>query len=127
MAHFAEIDNDNIVLRVIVIDNNELLNNGIESEERGILFCKFLFGHNTNWVQTSYNSKFRKRYALEGFAYDKFNDVFVAPKPFNSWILNQITFNWEPPIEYPKDNKYYIWDEPSFSWKENIFNAENDT
>jgi hypothetical protein len=127
MAHFAEIDDDNIVLRVIVVNNNELLDNGLESEEKGILFCKSLFGENTNWVQTSYNNSFRKQYALGGFTYDKHNDIFLSPQPFVSWILDPVTFNWKPPIEYPKDNKYYIWDESAFSWVENIFNIENDT
>jgi hypothetical protein len=63
MAHFAEINSNNKVLRVVVVNNNELLVNGVENEQKGIDFCKSLFGSNTNWVQTSYNSKFRKQYA----------------------------------------------------------------
>jgi hypothetical protein len=70
MAHFAEIDENNIVLRVIVVSNSELLVDNVENEEKGINFCKFLFGENTRWVQTSYNNNFRKKYAATGMIYD---------------------------------------------------------
>ena len=77
MAHFAELDNNNIVQRVIVVNNNELLENGIESESKGIAFCKSLFGG--SWIQTSYNSTFRKNYAGIGFIYDAIEDAFIPP------------------------------------------------
>ena len=77
MAHFAELDNNNIVQRVIVVNNNELLENGIESESKGIAFCKSLFGG--SWIQTSYNSTFRKNYAGIGFIYDAIKDAFIPP------------------------------------------------
>ena len=77
MAHFAKLDENNKVIEVIVIHNNELLDNGIESEAKGIEFCKSLFGG--NWIQTSYNANFRDKFAGIGDYYDEANDVFVAP------------------------------------------------
>ena len=78
MAHFAELDNNNIVTRVVVVHNNELLdNNGIESEQKGVNFCVALFGG--VWVQTSYNATFRNKYAGIGDSYDELLDEFVAP------------------------------------------------
>ena len=80
MAHFAELDKDNIVIRTVVVHNNELLDSSNkEQEELGIQFCKKIFGEDTNWVQTSYNEKFRKNFALPGFVYDRHNDAFYAP------------------------------------------------
>jgi hypothetical protein len=78
MAHFAELDENNVVKQVIVIDNNELLDNGVESEAKGIEFCVNLFGG--TWIQTSYNANFRGIYAGIGMTYDPANDVFVAPE-----------------------------------------------
>jgi hypothetical protein len=77
MAHFAELDENNIVKQVIVVHNDELLVDGIESEAKGIEFCQSLFGG--NWIQTSYNSNFRGKYAAIGCTYDPVNDVFVSP------------------------------------------------
>ena len=117
MAHFAELDDQNIVLRVIVIHNNELLDeNGVEQESKGIEFCRSLFGG--NWVQTSYNSTFRKNYAGQGFTYDAQQDAFIPPKPFASWLLNEDTCQWDSPIPYPLDDKRYVWDEVSGNWVE---------
>jgi hypothetical protein len=78
MAHFAQLDESNIVTQVIVVHNNELLDNGVESEAKGIAFCQSLFGG--NWVQTSFNSSIRKNYAGIGFTYDEERDAFVYPK-----------------------------------------------
>jgi len=78
MAHFAQLSENNIVTQVIVVHNNEL--GEVESEEKGIAFCKSLFGASTNWVQTSYNSNFRGKYAGIGDTYDAENDVFVTPQ-----------------------------------------------
>lgn len=104
MAHFAEIDNNNEVLRVIVINNAELLDSfGQEQEQLGRDFCKKLFGG--TWVQTSYNGKFRKNYAAIGYTYDSVRDAFISPKPFASWILNENTCTWEAPIPYPTDSE----------------------
>ena len=77
MAHFAELDENNIVKRVIVVHNHELLIDGVETESKGAQFCQNLFGG--TWVQTSYNNKFRGLYAGAGFTYDAVNDVFLAP------------------------------------------------
>ena len=118
MAHFAELDKDNIVLRVVVISNDDLLDsNGEEKESLGITTCKNIFGKSTRWVQTSYNGTFRKLYAGPGAKYDEENNVFIAPKPFDSFILNE-NFDWIPPVEYPNDGKNYSWDEETISWIE---------
>lgn len=98
MAHFAELDQNNIVLRVIVVSNEILLEDGQESEIKGIQFCKQLFGEDTVWLQTSYNGNRRKNYAGIGYSYDEQRDAFIPPKPFSDWILNENTLNWETPI-----------------------------
>lgn len=117
MAHFAQLNNENIVVNVIVVHNNELLDeHGNEIEQKGIDFCTFLFGQDTKWVQTSYNSTFRKNYASLGGAYDKELDAFIPLKPYASWILNETSCRWEAPVPMPNDKKLYRWDEPSFSW-----------
>lgn len=117
MAHFAELDANNVVLRVIVVHNNELLDeNGVEQEAKGAAFCRNLFGG--TWVQTSYNATFRKNYAGPEFTYDPVRDAFIPPKPFASWLLNEDTCRWESPVPYPTDGKFYFWDESTLSWKE---------
>jgi hypothetical protein len=117
MAHFAELDETNIVKQVIVVHNNELLDeNNVEQEQKGIDFCVAHYGG--NWVQTSYNGSIRKRYAGSGFAYDPIRDAFIAPQPYNSWILNEDTCLWEAPVPYPTDDKPYYWDEATLSWIE---------
>lgn len=116
MAHFAQLDENNVVTQVIVVNNNELLDNGQESEAKGIAFCQSLFGG--NWVQTSYNGRIRKNYAGIGFTYDSQRDAFIPPKPFLSWTLNEQTCNWEAPVPYPQDGKQYVWDEAQQNWIE---------
>lgn len=116
MAHFAQLDNNNVVVQVVVINNNELIENNQESESKGIAFCQSLFGG--TWKQTSYNGKLRKNYAGIGYTYDSQRDAFIPPKPFNSWLLNEITCNWESPIPYPNDDKKYNWDETQQNWIE---------
>lgn len=119
MAHFAEIDKNNVVLRVIVVNNNELLDeNGVEQEAKGIAFCKTLFGNDTNWVQTSYNGNFKKSYAGVGFTYDEVKDAFIGPQPYPSWLLDENTCSWNPPISYPQDGNQYYWDEDQKNWVE---------
>ena len=118
MAHFAEINDNNIVKQVIVIHNNELLLGDTESEQKGIDFCEGLFGHR-NWVQTSYNSNIRYNFAGVGYTWDKDNDAFYAPQPFSSWSLNE-DYKWEAPVPYPEDaspEKIYTWDEDNLTWK----------
>lgn len=115
MAHFAELDSNNTVLRVIVVHNNELLDEtGKESEAKGIAFCQSLFGG--NWIQTSYNSNFRKNYAGVDFTYDGQRDAFIAPKPFPSWVLDETTCKWKAPVSYPFDGKIYNWNEETLEW-----------
>ena len=112
MAHFAQLDDNNVVTQVIVVANEELLDNGVESEAKGIAFCQSLLGG--NWKQTSYNGAMRKNYAGVGFVYDVEKDAFIAPKPYPSWILNEDA-KWVAPIERPTD-VITTWDEETESW-----------
>lgn len=116
MAHFAQIDDAGTVLQVIVVHNNELLDNGVESEAKGIAFCQSLFGG--NWKQTSYNGNIRKNYAGIGYTYDAGRDAFIPPQPYPSWTLNESTCTWQAPVPMPADNKPYRWDEATLSWIE---------
>lgn len=117
MAHFAEIGLNNTVQRVIVVSNDELLdNNGIEQEQKGQEFCRNLLGG--TWVQTSYNSKFRKNYAGVGYVYDQTRDAFIPPKPYPSWVLNETTCVWQAPTQMPQDGKIYGWNESAQAWAE---------
>lgn len=118
MAHFAELDANNIVLRTIVVHNNELLVDGVESEDKGIAFCKSLFGEDTRWKQTSYNETFRKNYAGPGYYYDDVRDAFIPQCKFVSFRFNEQTCKWEAPVPYPQDGKAYNWDEATISWVE---------
>ena len=117
MAHFAELEN-NIVTRVIVVHNNELLDeNNVEQESKGIAFCQSHFG-TPNWKQTSYNGNIRKNYAGIGYTYDEQRDAFIPPKPYPSWLLNEDTCQWGSPVPHPTpigDEGYY-WDENTTSW-----------
>jgi len=125
MAHFAQLDENNVVTQVIVVSNNELLDaSGVEREEMGIGFCQRLFGG--NWKQTSYNHNFRRRYAGIGYTYNAELDAFVPPKPYASWVLNNTEANWEAPVAMPADAgqgeppKRYSWNEDTTSWDEII-------
>jgi len=101
MAHFAKINN-NLVTQVIVAEQ-DFINSGAVGDS-------FL------WVQTSYNGNFRKNYAGVGMTYDSVRDAFIAPQPFNSWILNEDTCQWDSPVPYPDDGKKYSWDEDITNW-----------
>ena len=117
MAHFAEIDQNNVVLRVIVVENRDTSTpDGVEVESIGVAFCQRLFGG--NWVKTSYNGNIRKNYAGIGYTYDSGRDAFISPKPFNSWVLNENTCQWDAPVSYPDDGKHYLWDESIINWVE---------
>jgi len=116
MAHFAQLEN-NIVTKVIVVANQDILDeNGQESEQKGIDFCSNLLGG--TWKQTSYNGKIRKNYAGVGYTYDEGRNAFIAPKPFNSWLLDETTAQWKAPVDYPTDDKRYTWNEETTSWVE---------
>ena len=103
MSHFAEINSDGVVQRVIVAEQN-FINSGA-------------VGDSFNWVQTSYNNNFRKQYAGIGYTYDKVKDMFIAPQPYASWTLNDSN-DWEAPTSYPEDGKMYNWDEDTTAWVE---------
>ena len=104
MSHFAEINSDGIVQRVIVAEQ-DFINSGV-------------VGDSFNWVQTSYNNNFRKNYAGTGYTYDKSKDAFIPPQPFASWTLVEATCQWEAPTAYPDDGKMYTWDEDTTAWVE---------
>lgn len=124
MAHFAQIGSDNEVLRVSVVRNEDILDgDGNESEEIGIQFLKSVHGHLTNWIQTSYNSSFRFRYAGIGMVYDNQHDVFLLPQPYPSWSLNTETYEWDPPAPKPtlseeqlESGNHYEWNEDTQEW-----------
>ena len=105
MSHFAEIDNNNTVIRVLV---------GPNYGDEGQAFFEGLGGR---WVKTSYNGNIRKNYAGIGYAYDAARDAFIGPKPYNSWVLDEDTCQWKAPIEYPTDGLMYEWDEELTDWK----------
>ena len=115
MAHFAELDLDNIVKRVVVIDNNDLLDgDGVEQESLGVAFCEQLFGG--TWVQTSYNGNIRKNYAGVGYTYNSSLDAFIPPQPYASWTLDETTCQWQAPVAMPVDDNFYIWNETDQTW-----------
>ena len=120
MAHFAEVDSNNVVVRVLVVGNDQ--------EERGQEFLANDLGLGGTWLKTSYNTQggvhtnggtpFRKNYAGIGYTYDSVRDAFIPPKPFNSWTLDEETCLWEAPVAYPSDGKLYTWDEENTQWNE---------
>ena len=124
MAHFAQLHDNNRVTQVIVVANDELLLDGVESEIKGILFCKSLFGEDTKWKQTSYNGNIRKNYAGIGYTYDAANDYFFAPQPYPSWTLDADA-RWQPPVAMPTDDKMYTWNEATLSWDEVVLDGSN--
>jgi len=116
MAHFAQLDENNIVLNVVVVNNEVLLNeNNEEVEQLGIDLLKSLHGNNTIWKQTSYNGNFRKDLADIQGTYDETNDIFIKVQPYPSWSLND-NFDWVAPVAYPDDGERYIWDEVNTEW-----------
>ena len=120
MAHWAELDENSIVLRVVVTDNNDP--NGDEG------YQWLLDNLGGTWIQTSYNTfggehllggtPLRKNYAGIGFTYDVDADAFIAPQPYPSWTINTVSYLWEPPVAYPTDGKNYVWDEDAQNWTE---------
>ena len=118
MAHFATLDESNIVTRVEVINNDVILDgDGVEQEQLGKDFLTSLYGAG-NYVQTSYNNNFRKNYAGVGHTYDSTRNAFISPQPYPSWTLNETTCNWEAPVACPDDGKEYTWDEDTTNWVE---------
>lgn len=116
MAHFAKIDENNIVIQVIVVADSDCNGGNFpESEDSGAAFCNNLLGG--TWKQTSYNNNFRKRYAGIGYTFDAENDMFIAPQPYPSWTLDA-EGDWQPPVAMPDDGKPYYWDEETQAWVE---------
>ena len=116
MAHFAKLNENNVVLEVHVVANAALDANNEETS--GIAFLTEWSGGYPLWKQTSYNATFRKKYASVGDKYNQTLDAFIAPKPYVSWILDEETCTWNAPIERPTDGKLYKWDETTLSWIE---------
>jgi len=125
MAHFCQLDENNVVTQVIVVANEDTSDaNGVEAEEIGVAFCKKLLGADTNWKQTSYNNNFRVRYAGIGYSYNGTLNAFVPPKPFESWVLKTETADWESPVgpapaltkAQTKARSYYRWNEEDGKW-----------
>lgn len=108
MSHWAELDTQNIVTRVLVGDNND------PAGDEGYQWLINNLGG--RWVKTSYNAAFRKNYAGIGFTYDEERDAFIPPQPFPSWIMNDDTCQWEAPIPRPSDGELYAWNEETNSW-----------
>ena len=133
MAHFAQLDGDNIVTQVIVVSNDDTSDSGgVETESIGVAFCQKLLGASTNWKQTSYNGNMRGNYAGIGYTYMSnvatlgvgSTDIFIPQKPHNSWSVGVTTANWYPPTN-PGDaptltedertaGKYYVWNESNY-------------
>ena len=121
MAHFAKIGVGNIIERVAIVSNDIAT-----TEKAGEEFLQNLYGSRDVWKQTSYNTKagvhllggtpFRKNYAGVGYTYDQTRDAFIPPKPFNSWILNEDTCQWEAPVAKPDNDNNYIWNETNQTW-----------
>ena len=134
MAHFANLNN-NIVTQVIVVSNHDILDNdGKENEVVGINFCKSLFGEDTNWKQTSFNSNFRGNYAGIGYTYIEnvstmgvaSTDIFIRQKPFNSWSLSTSTASWVSPIgDEPGLTTSQISDGYRYEWDEDAYQLDN--
>jgi hypothetical protein len=123
MAHFCQLDENNVVTQVIVVANSDTADaSGVEKENIGAAFCEKLLGG--TWKQTSYNGSIRKNYAGLGYTYNTDIDAFVPPQPFASWLLNETTAQWEAPVAMPEDAgtgeppKRYSWDEATTSWVE---------
>ena len=118
MAHFAKLDENNVVLEVNVVNNSDCMDaNGVEREEIGIAFLVQWSGGYPYWKQTSYNGNIRKNYAGIGFTYDAERDAFIPPQPFESWVLNEETCRWDAPTPMPQDGEMYMWNEETTSWE----------
>ena len=112
MAHFAEIDQEGVVVRVLVVPDAQ--------EHRGQEFLADDLGLGGTWVQTSYNARIRKNYAGIGMIYDNSRDAFIPEQPYASWTLNEETCQWEPPVAYPEDGLMYTWNEETTDWEATV-------
>ena len=114
MAHFAELDENNIVLQVLVVNNNAIDSNN--EEVTGVAFLQSLFGENTKWKQTSYNGNLRKNFAGTGFLYSEEYDAFIEPNRHTGWVFNETLCQYRPPYAPPNDGKVYYWDNDAEDW-----------
>ncbi len=120
MAHFAELNSSNEVLRVIVVSNDDVDANGGDLHADAETFVTTIVPHSTGgvaWKQCSYNNNFRKQYVGKGCTYDPSKDIFIAAKPYDSWTLNSSS-DWEAPVNKPNDGKRYNWNETDRQWEE---------
>jgi hypothetical protein len=129
MAHFACLDENNVVTQVIVVANEDTADvNGNEVEEIGVAFCKKLLGADTRWKQTSYNNNFRVRYAGISYQYHEELDAFIPPKPWPSFVLNEETADWESPLgPAPELTEEEIASRSFYRWDEEAYQADNTT
>ncbi len=111
MAHFAKLGTGNIIEAVHVVSNDIAT-----TEQAGVDFLNNLYNTRDVWKQTSYNNNIRKNFAGIGYTYDQTRDAFIAPQPYNSWILNEETCQWEAPVAKPDDGESYIWNETTTTW-----------
>jgi hypothetical protein len=116
MAHFARLDENNVVTEVCVVNNSVITHNGVEYEDAGIAFLTSITGH-ASWRQTSYNGNIRKNYAAPGYVYDAAREAFIPPQPFPSWVLDEGTCLWYAPIPVPSDGQPYVWNEETGGWE----------
>ena len=116
MAYFAQLDDANVVLRVIAVGDNDAPDPFPESEPLGQAFIASL-GLEGVWKQTSYHGTFRAHYAGIGYTYDAAADVFIPPQPYPSWTLDD-QWNWQAPTPYPDDGNTYVWNEDTLTWVE---------
>tara|TARA_B100001250_G_scaffold410767_1_gene437895 strand:- start:999 stop:1394 length:396 start_codon:yes stop_codon:yes gene_type:complete len=125
MANFAELDENNIVVNVLVVSNDiletkQILTTGeviTEDSQKGVDFLNDLYPNSGTWIQTSYNHNVRFNYAGVGYTYDAENDAFYEPRPYPSWTLDE-NFMWQPPTPMPNDDKLYEWNEETQAWDE---------
>ena len=120
MAHFAELNSSNEVLRVIVVSNDDVTANGGDQHADAETFVTTIVPYSTGgvaWKQTSYNNNFRKQYAGIGSTYDSSKNKFIADKPYASWTLNS-SDDWQAPVSKPDDGKRYVWNETDRQWEE---------
>ena len=136
MAHFAQLDSNNVVTQVIVVSNDDTSHsNGVETESIGVAFCQKLLGADTNWKQTSYNSNMRGNYAGIGYTYMTnvatlgvgATDVFIAQQPHASWTIDTTAAQWKAPLTEPTLTDDQIAAGSRYTWDEDAYQADNST
>ena len=134
MAHFAQLDSNNVVTQVIVVSNDDTSDsNGTETESIGVAFCQKLLGADTNWKQTSYNGNMRGNYAGIGYTYMSnvatlgvgSTDIFIAQQPYGSWGISTTAAQWEAPITLPTLTDDQIAAGSYYNWDESAYQADN--